>query len=128
MNVLDENIISAQRLLLKSWRIPIRQVGYDIGRRGIQDEEIPPFLLQLQRPTFFTRDADFYNRRLGHAQYCLVYLAIQKQDAALFVRRFLRHKAFDTHAKRLGAVVQVSHSGLSVWRLHAEEEITLSWS
>jgi hypothetical protein len=102
VNVLDENIITAQRLLLRSWRIPIRQVGYDIGRRGIQDEEILPFLLQLPRPTFFTRDADFYDRWLCHARYCLVYLAIQKQDAALFVRRFLQHKAFDTQAKRLG--------------------------
>jgi hypothetical protein len=94
----------------------------------MQDEEIFSFLLQLSRPTFFTRDMDFYNRRLCHARYCLVYLAIRKQEVAIFVRRFLRHKAFNTRAKRMGTVIQVSHTGLSVWRLHAEEEIVLGWS
>jgi len=128
MNVLDENIITDQRLSLRIWRIPLRHIGYDIGRRGIQDEEIIPFLLGLPRPTFFTRDMDFYNRRLCHACYCLVYLAIQKQEVAIFVRRFLRHKEFNTQAKRMGAVVQVSHTGLSVWRLHAAEEVMLGWS
>jgi hypothetical protein len=128
VNILDENIIAEERLVLRSWRVPLRHVGHDIGRRGIQDEEIVPFLLQLPRPTFFTRDIDFYDRRLCHARYCLVYLAVKKQEVALFVRRFLRHKAFNTQAKRLGTVVQVSHAGLSVWRLHAEEEIVFSWS
>lgn len=128
MNILDENIIVEERLVLRSWRVPVRHIGYDIGRRGIQDEEIIPFLLQLSRPTFFTRDMDFYDRRLCHARYCLVYLAIKKQEVATFVRRFLRHRAFDTQAKRLGTVVQVSHTGLSVWRLHAEEETMLGWS
>jgi hypothetical protein len=128
VNILDENIIKDQRLLLRHWRIRVRHLGYDIGRRGIQDEEILPLLLRLPRPTFFTRDADFYDRRLCHAQYCLVYLAVKKQEAALFVCRFLRHRVFDTQAKRLGAVVQVSHVGLSVWRLHAPEETVLGWS
>ncbi len=127
MNILDENIVTDQRLLLRSWRVPLRHLGHDIGRRGIQDEEILPFLLQLPRPTFFTRDIDFYDRRLCHARYCLVYLAINRREVAVFVRRFLRHEAFNTQAKRLGAVVQVSQTGLSIWRLHAEEEIMLSW-
>ena len=113
--------------MLRKWRIAIRHIGYDIGRRGIQDEEILPFLLQLPRPTFFTRDVDFYDRRLYHARYCLVYLAVKKQDVAIFVRRFLRHRAFATQAKRMGAVIQVAHTGLSVWRLHAIDELTLDW-
>ncbi len=92
------------------------------------DEEIIPFLLHLRRPTFFTRDADFYNRRLCHTRYCLVYLAVKKTEAALFVRRFLRSPLFHTQAKRLGNVVQVSQVGLSVWRLHAEDEMRLPWS
>ena len=29
-------------LLLKSWRIPIRQIGYEVGRKGIKDAEIIP--------------------------------------------------------------------------------------
>jgi len=128
VNILDENILESQRKLLRNWRIAVRQIGYDIGRQGLKDEEILPFLHQLHNPTLFSRDTDFYNRRLRHARYCLVYLTVQKQEVALFVRRFVRHKAFDTQAKRLGTVVHVSHTGLSVWRLHAEEETILSWS
>jgi hypothetical protein len=37
VNVLDENIIDNQRRLLNSWRIPVRQVGYEVGRKGMKD-------------------------------------------------------------------------------------------
>jgi len=87
VNVLDENIIKDQRQLLRSWRISVRQIGYNIGRRGMQDEEIIPFLLRLRRPTFFTRDLGFYQRSLCHRQYCLVCLAVEKYEAAIFIRR-----------------------------------------
>ena len=60
MNVLDENLAEGQRLLLRRWRITTRQIGVDVGCRGMADEEIIPLLLELRRPTFFTRDADFY--------------------------------------------------------------------
>ncbi len=60
MNILDENIPKNQRQLLESWRIRIRQIGFNVGRSGTQDAEIISFLQQLRRPTFFTRDEDFY--------------------------------------------------------------------
>ena len=78
MNILDENIPSNQRQLLERWRIRVRQIGFDMGRRGLKDDEIIPFLRRQCRPTFFTRDEDFYNRRLCHANYGLVYLAVDK--------------------------------------------------
>jgi hypothetical protein len=31
-------------------------------------------------------------------------------------------RIFDMAAKRMGAVIRVSHIGLAVWRLHAEQE------
>jgi hypothetical protein len=40
MIVLDENIPEDQRLLLRSWRIRAYQVGRDVGRAGIEDEQI----------------------------------------------------------------------------------------
>jgi hypothetical protein len=40
MNILDENIIASQRQRLRSWRIRVRQIGVDIARKGLQDEEI----------------------------------------------------------------------------------------
>lgn len=127
MNILDENISENQRRLLQSWRIVVRQIGQDIGHMGMQDNEIIPFLLQRRRPTFFTRDLGFYNRRLCHARYCLVCLAVDKYEAALFIRRLLRHREFNTQAKRMGAVLRVSHVSLSVWRSHAEKETSYHW-
>ena len=127
MNILDENIINSQGLLLKSWRIRFRQIGIDIARSGIQDENIIPFLHQLRRPTFFTRDAGFYNRHLRHQGYCLAYLAVEKSDVAVFIRHFLRHSEFDTQAKRIGSVIRISRRGLWVWRLRANQEQILLW-
>jgi hypothetical protein len=54
VNVLDENILESQRLLLRSRGISVRQIGLDLGRKGMADEEILPFLLTLSHPTFFT--------------------------------------------------------------------------
>jgi hypothetical protein len=68
MNVLDEQIPEDQRRLLRSWRVPVRHIGYDIGRQGIKDPEIIPFLLALRRPTFFSLDFDFYNRQFCHTR------------------------------------------------------------
>jgi len=127
MNILDENIIDNQRRQLKSWRVSVRQIGYEIGRKGIKDREIIPFLHQLSHPAFFTRDDGFYERRLCHTGYCLVYLDVRKEQVATFVRRLLRHREFKTKAKRMGKVIRVSHIGLSVWNLYAEKEERFDW-
>ena len=127
MNILDENIIASQRQLLRSCRIRVRQIGHDIAQKGISDEQIIPFLLQRRRPTFFTRDLGFFERSFCHRRYCLVCLAIEKQEVATFIRRVLNHGELDTQAKRIGTVIRVSHQGLWVWRLNADEEQSLEW-
>jgi hypothetical protein len=96
MNILDENIIASQRQRLRSWRIPVRQLGVDIARKGLQDEEIIPFLHQLRRPTFFTRDRGFYRREVCHRQYGIVYLEVTPEEVAIFMRRVLRHSTLNT--------------------------------
>ena len=116
-----------QRQLLERSRLRVHQIGFDLGQRGMQDDEIMPFLLQQRRPTFFTRDDDFYHRRLCHRRFCLVYLAVEKNEVAPFIRKLLRHRSFDTQAKRLGAVIRVSSSGLSLWRIHSTKKISLKW-
>jgi len=35
VNILDENIPSSQRQLLLGWRIPVHQIGHDVGRKGM---------------------------------------------------------------------------------------------
>jgi hypothetical protein len=127
MIILDENIIENQCQLLRSWRIQYRQIGYTTGKQGLKDKEIISLLHSMQRPTFFTRDDDFFKPNLCHAKYSIVYLAIKKDEAGNFIRRLLRHKEFNTTTKRMGKVVRVSHSGLSVWRLHIENQIRLNW-
>ena len=123
MNVFDENIPEDQRQLLRSWRIRVYQIGRDIGRQGLKDEQqIIPLLLKLRRPTFFTRDLGFFGPEFCHAKYCLACLAIEADEAASFVRRLLRHSAFDTMAKRMGRVLQVSQMGIRVLQLRGAQE------
>lgn len=127
MNLLDENIVESQRQLLRAWRVPVRQIGHELGRKGMADEQVIPFLLTLHRPTLFTRDLGLYDRSNCHARYCLVCLAVGQYEAAHFIRRLLRHRQFDTQTKRLGAVIRVMETGLAVWRLGYEDEIRSSW-
>ena len=94
----------------------------------MKDQEIIPFLHQLSQPTFFTRDDDFYERKLCHAGYCLVYLDVRKEEVAIFTRRVLRHPQLKTKAKRMGKVIHASHIGLSLWSLHNTKEEHLNWN
>ena len=127
MNVLDENIPAGQRQLLESWRQGIRQIGVSVGRRGMQDDEVIPLLIELRHPTFFTRDDDFYDRKLCHAKYSLVYLAVEKNEVTAFVRRFLRHPQFNTKAKRMGTVIRASHAHLTCWQLNVDRQVRVAW-
>jgi hypothetical protein len=128
MNIIDENIPESQRSLLRVWRSPVRQIGHEVGRKGMKDEEIIPLLHQLPRPTFFTRDRDFDDPNLRHADYCLVSLAVGQYEVASFIRRFFAHPSLNTYAKRMGKVVLVTHSGLTVWRTHRDTSERLPWS
>jgi hypothetical protein len=81
----------------------------------------------LDRPTFFTLDGDFYDRHLCHEGYCLVHLDVEEETVAEFVRRFVRHRGLKTKAKRMGCVIRVSPTGLTVWRIRQEQEGLLAW-
>jgi hypothetical protein len=126
VNILDENILAAQRQRLLAWGIPVRHIGYDLAQKGKLDEQIIPLLHELRRLTFFTRDLGFYSRRLCHPRYCLVCMAINEDDVAIFARRFLRHPEFNTEAKRLGFVVRIAPKTITAWYLHGEKEINLT--
>jgi len=128
MNIIDENIIKSQREQLQIWRIRFVQIGTEVGWRGMDDRnEIIPLLHRLRRLTFFTRDAGFYDRTLCHARYCIVHLGVEKDEAAEYIRRFLRHPEFNTYAKRLSKVIQVSSVGLRYWQLNMHEKQAVDW-
>jgi hypothetical protein len=127
VNILDENIVADQVKILRKWGIPLRQISYDVGYKGLQDTDIIPVLHHLHQPTFFTRDLDFYKRELCHARYCLVYLSVLQIEVAKYVRRVLRHPAFNTAAKRMGTIIRAAPTGLTVWRLYADQESAVAW-
>jgi hypothetical protein len=127
VNILDENVPDSQRVALRSRRVSIRQIGEEVGRKGKKDDEIVTLLHQLDRPTFFTLDSDFYNRRLCHEGYCLVHLDVDDEMAAEYVHRLLRHAELNTRARRMGCVIRVLPTGLKIWRIHQEQEDHHSW-
>ena len=50
MNVLDENIPSDQREQLERRRLPLRQIGIELGNSGMGDDDIIPLLHRLPHP------------------------------------------------------------------------------
>ena len=38
-------MLESRRQWLRSWRIPVRQIGQELGHKGLLDEELIPFLL-----------------------------------------------------------------------------------
>lgn len=127
MIVLDENFTAPEREKMRAWRISFRHIGYDLAKKGVDDETIIPLLLTLARPTFFTEDADFFKSRLCHVRYSLVHLAVQRDEMALYARRLLKHSNFVTRAQRMGTVIRLSPMGIIVWRVHDWKQQHYEW-
>ena len=45
---MDENVRDDQRVLLRQWRIPFRQVGKEISSAGIHDDHLLSLLHELK--------------------------------------------------------------------------------
>jgi hypothetical protein len=127
MNILDENVLASQRAQLLKWRIAFRQIGFEIGKSGMEDEQIIPLLLRLQRPTFFTQDRDFDKPSLCHPRYAMVFIETKRTECAAYIRRFLKHGAFDSQTKRMGKVVRVSPAGIAMWQRNRTSLEHLAW-
>ena len=127
MNLLDENIPLEQRDLLRARGVRCRVIGQDLAELSIGDDNILVLLHRLKQPTLFTRDEDFFRRDLAHAAYALVWLDVAPGEAALFVRRFLRHPRFRTKLSRLGVVARVHHDGVHFWQRHRPALQSASW-
>jgi hypothetical protein len=86
----------------------------------ILDENITSLLHRLKQPTFFTRDRDFFKRELCHTRYSLVWLDVTPEEAALYVRRYLRHPRFKSKTNRLWTIARVHHDGIHFWERNKE--------
>ena len=127
MIILDENIVFSERRLLEQWRIRVRQIGSEVGRKGMKDPEVISLLLRMRQTTFFSRDRDFFYKHLCHTNYCLVHLHININETAFFIRRLLRHPEFNTRSKRMGKVIQVTTEHIYVWQIQALTQRKLLW-
>ena len=127
MIVLDENVFESQCLQLRSWRVHLCQIGYDLGRKGMADDEIMALLGTVRRPSFFTRDRDFFKKTLCRDKLCLAFLDVRPLEVAKYVRRLLRHPDFKTWSQRRGCVARVTASGISVWRAHVARLTRHPW-
>jgi hypothetical protein len=107
--LLDENMDRKVLMILRSW-ITVGQIGHEVGRPGMQDEEIiPGLLLQLKRTTLLTQDERIYNRERPHAAYCLVIVPeLSPLEIADLVRRLLKLPGFRTVKERMGKVVRLT--------------------
>ena len=127
MILLDENIRQDQGIRLRQWRMPFRFLVEDLAQRGIQDSDIIPLLHRLKRPTFFTHDRDYFQRGLVHPAYCLVWLDVFDGEAAAFIRKFLKHPAFDTAARRMGVVARTHSDGIHFWHGKRAGLLNVGW-
>ena len=127
MNLLDENIRLDQAEQLRKWRIKFRRFVVDLEYPGINDAQVIPVLHRLKHPTFFTHDRDYFRRSLVHRSYCLVWLDLFDGDAASFIRSFLRHRDFRTHAGRMGIVARVHPGGIGYWKSPQSGLIKARW-
>jgi hypothetical protein len=128
VNILDENIDSVARDQLRSFKVRFRHIGTDIGRSGMKDlNDVIPLLHSLRRPTFFTRDGDFYSRTLAHARYCLVHLDVRASESAEYVVRFLRLMEFQRQRDRMGKIIRLRPNRLSYREVNSGKERRLDW-
>jgi hypothetical protein len=47
---------------------------------------------------------------------------------AAFVRRFLRHPAFNIQSRRMGKIVRLSPTGIAFWQTRRQQEAHLGWA
>jgi hypothetical protein len=124
---LDEHCRLSQVAALRVKVRSVAQVGYDWGRKGWDDhDQIIPHL-HGSGATFHTQDSDFFDDRLRHADYCLVYYDVPPGQLAQWILRFIRHSRFNTRAKRLGTVVKVGPSQIVYWELHGRHFVEIDW-
>jgi hypothetical protein len=81
MLVLDENVSENEIWRLREAGLNVRVIGQDIAIKSVSDENIIPALLELKKPTFFTRDRDFWKSRFRHDAYAIVFMDIRNRKA-----------------------------------------------
>jgi hypothetical protein len=96
----------------------------------IRDERVPEILRTLKSPTFITIDHGFWNARLCHPDYCIVYFALRDDQQQLIpglLRALLRRVEFRARSKRMGKVVRVSGTTIAYWEFRKRGLRSVEW-
>ncbi len=125
-HVLDELFDDTVFERLKSQHIAIDKIGAGFGNTGWSDEKILQ-ALQSSGKTFHTRDHGFYRLSCLHPSYCIVCYDVPLGEMTLYIRRFLRHPLFNTHAKRLGKVVKITTQRIEFWQRRHSTKTIVRW-
>jgi hypothetical protein len=52
---------------------------------------------------------------------------IPPQELSGWIVRFLHHREFNTHAKRLGRIIKVTPERIEYWEVGREEKTVVKW-
>lgn len=94
--------------------ISAEQIGFELGRKSLPDDNIRAFLRRLKRRTFITIDRGFYKRQYCDKHYCIIFFdlsLVREAELPELLRRLFRFPEFRTSKIRMGKIVRVSRTG-----------------
>lgn len=126
-HIFDENFSAPLMEIIRNKFSSVAQVGKDWGQSGWKDrDQIIPHLHD-SRAIFHTLDSGFYDWRLWHRDYCLVYYNVPETEIIEWIFKFLHHRNFDTKAKRQGKVIKVHPTQITYWGLKDHQYKAIPW-
>jgi hypothetical protein len=127
MLILDENVIESQRQILLRARLHFRQIGLELERKGIGDDDIHRLLHRLHQPRLFTRDLRLFRANVRHPRFCVAVLSVSRDAVAACAVRLLHHPMLRENRQRMGALLNVWETGIRLWRYDERQEHHLDW-
>lgn len=127
-HIFDENFSAPLMEIIRKKISSVAQVGKDWGQSGWKDrDQIIPHLHD-SRATFHTLDSGFYDWRLCHRDYSLVYYDVPEADTIEWIIKFVNHRSFNTRAKRMGKVIKVNPLQITYWELKDHQYQAVQWT
>ena len=129
--VLDDQL-DVQIILpsLENWITAVRLQDLRPGEH-ILDDRVPEILQTLKTPTFVTIDHGFWNRRLSHPGYCILYFRLTKNEQEQLpdlLRQLFRLPEFRTRSARMGKVASVRQEAVAYWETGKKKILRFSES
>jgi hypothetical protein len=126
--VLDDQL-DVQIILpaLDPWITAVRLQSLRPGEQ-VLDDRVPEILRTLKTPTFGTIDQGFWNRRLCHSAYCILFFELRTEEQDRIpaqLRNLLRLPEFRRRAARMGKVARVDGAAVQYWEAGKKHTLAL---